>query len=72
MDVQSTTNDYAALLRRLSVYKLELYSERDGLWHLKGLFSSRKNARRYADGYDCYIRITHAGSSLEKEEGVVR
>jgi len=46
----------------LTIYKLETYSERDGLWHQKGLFSSHKNARRYADNYDstndCYLRIT--------------
>jgi len=63
MDVQTTTNDFAALLRRLSVYTLETYSERDGLWHMRGEFSSRQNARRYADNFDCYIRITYAGSS---------
>jgi len=63
-----TINDCPAVLQRLSVYTLEAYSERDGLWHVRGKFSSRQNARRYADSFDCYIRITYAGNSLEKKE----
>ncbi len=40
-------------------YTLETYSERDGLWHVRGKFSSAAKARRYADTLtDCYIRIT--------------
>jgi hypothetical protein len=41
-----------------TVYKLEFYSERDGLWHSAGLFASHSSASRYANSRDFYSRIT--------------
>ena len=43
----------------MTIFQLETYSERDGLWHNQGLFALRQFAEKYANNLrdDCYCRV---------------
>jgi len=68
MDVQTTTNDYAALLRRLSVAE-KVAADLNLPWPLlESAYWVLEDAKQAVREFEAHAD-RHAGSSLEKEEG---